>query len=244
MTDDCLGIWLSTEGGAITWKAESLGQLLHEVLPGRTIEPLHLGVATVDDRVMPAGVAARWYDETEFLQTSGLPLTAAQLEERLDTYMVSLGAAEEPARALADYSREQQDFVLRCTSMVARTSSGMAFNFVSHVCAALRLMDEAGVEAWLLHCMDIYDTRGLHPAVAAFKDVDSYARDYKARTTTEREPFRFGPGRRVCSFLAAAIPFQVQGKGFVARASMRGPRAARTRGRVAMNGRSKRRPDR
>ncbi len=183
VTDDCLGIWLSTEGGAITWKAESLGQLLHEVLPGRTIEPLHLGVATVDDRVMPAGVAARWYDETEFLQTSGLPLTAAQLEERLDTYMVSLGAAEEPARALADYSREQQDFVLRCTSMVARTSSGMAFNFVSHVCGALRLMDEAGVEAWLLHCMDIYDTRGLHPAVAAFKDVDSYARDYKARTT-------------------------------------------------------------
>ena len=183
VTDDCLGIWLSTDGGAITWKAESLGQLLHEVLPGRTIEPLNLGVATADGRVLAAGIAARWYDETAFLQTGGIALTAAQLEERLDTHMVSLGAAEEPARALAGYSREQQDFVLRCAGMVARTSSGMAFNFVSHVCGALRLMDESGVEAWLLHCMDIYDTKGLHPAVAAFKDVDNFARGHRERTT-------------------------------------------------------------
>jgi nitric oxide reductase NorD protein len=183
VTEDCLGIWLSTEGGAITWKAESLGQLLREVLPGRTIEPLQMGVATAAGRVLPAGVAARWYDESDFLQTGGMPLTAAQLEERLDTHMVSLGAAEEPARALAEYSREQQDFVLRCAAMVARTSSGMAFNFVSHVCNALRLMDEAGVEAWLLHCMDVYDTRGLHPAVVAFKDVENFARDYKERST-------------------------------------------------------------
>ena len=66
---------------------------------------------------------------------------------------------------------------------MARSSSGMAFNFVSHVCHALRLMDEAGVEAWLLACMDIYDTRGLHPAVAAFKDVERFAREYQARAT-------------------------------------------------------------
>lgn len=183
VSDDCLGVWLSTDSGAITWKAESLGQLLSEVLPGYTIEPLQLGVKTRDGRVLPAGVAARWYDETEFLQTGGMPLTAAQLEERLDAHMVSLGAAEEPSRALAEYSRQQQDFVLRNAAMVAHTSSGMAFNFVAHVCAALRLMDEAGVEAWLLHCMDIYDTRGLHPAVVAFKDVEQFTRDYRARQT-------------------------------------------------------------
>jgi nitric oxide reductase NorD protein len=183
ITDNCLGVWLSTDSGATTWKAEGLGQLLREALPGCTIEPLRLGVQTATGRVLPAGVAARWYDETEFLQTSGLPLTAAQLEERLDVHMISLGAAEEPARVLADFSREQQDFVLHWASIVARTSSGMALNFVSHVCPALRLMDADGVEAWLLACMDIYDTRGLHPAVAAFKDVDSFARDYKARAT-------------------------------------------------------------
>ena len=183
ITDNCLGIWLSTDSGAITWKAESLGQLLQEILPGCTIEPLHLGVKTKDGRVLPAGVAARWYDETEFLQTGPMPLTAKQLEERLDAHMVSLGAAEEPARELADFTREQQDFVLRNVAMVGRTSSGMAFNFVSHVCRALRLMDEGGVEAWLLHCMDIYDTRGLHPAVAAFKDAENFAREHKARST-------------------------------------------------------------
>jgi len=181
VSDNCLGIWLSTDGGAITWKAESLGQLLREVLPGHRIEPLRLATQTAAGRSLPAGVAARWFDATDFLQTGDMPLTAAQLEERLDVHMVSLGAAEEPARALADYPRAQQDFVLRCAGMVARTSSGMAFNFVAHVCGALRVMDEAGVEAWLLSCMDIYDTRGLHPAVAAFKDVDNFAREYRAR---------------------------------------------------------------
>jgi hypothetical protein len=98
ITDGCLGVWLSTDGGAITWKAEGLGQLLREVLPGCTIEPRRLGVASADGRVLPAGVAARWYDETEFLQTGGLPLTAAQLEERLDAHMVSLGACRGPRR--------------------------------------------------------------------------------------------------------------------------------------------------
>jgi nitric oxide reductase NorD protein len=44
-------------------------------------------------------------------------------------------------------------------------------------------MDEAGVEAWLMHCMDIYDTKGLHPAVVAFKDVDNFARGYRERAT-------------------------------------------------------------
>jgi nitric oxide reductase NorD protein len=183
ITDGCLGVWLSTDSGAITWKAEGLGQLLREVLPGCTIEPLHLGVASADGRVLPAGVAARWYDETEFLQTGGMPLTAAQLEERLDAHMVSLGGAEEPARELAEFPRARQDFVLRWVSVVGRSSHGMAFNFVAHVCCALRLMDEAGVEAWLLHCMDIYDTRGLYPAVAAFKDVESFAREHRSRTT-------------------------------------------------------------
>jgi nitric oxide reductase NorD protein len=183
ISDNCLGVWLSTDSGAITWKPEGLGQLLREALPGCTIEPLRMGVATADGRVLPAGVAARWYDETEFLQTGGMPLTAKQLEERLDTHMISLGAAEEPARALAEFPRGQQDFVLRWVGIVGRTSSGMALNFASHVCPALRLMDEAGVEAWLLHCMDIYDTRGLHQAVVAFKDVEGFARDHRARST-------------------------------------------------------------
>jgi nitric oxide reductase NorD protein len=97
--------------------------------------------------------------------------------------MESLGAAEEPSRALAEFPRQTQDFVLRCAAMVGRTSSGMAFNFVTHVCSALRLMNEDGVEAWLLQCMDIYDTRGLHPAVAAFKEVDVFAQEYRARRT-------------------------------------------------------------
>ncbi|HHJ15056.1 MAG TPA: hypothetical protein ENJ79_11915 [Gammaproteobacteria bacterium] len=181
VTDQCLGIWLSTDGGAITWRAESLGQLLHEVLPGRCIDPIVPGVKSADGRCLPAGVAACWFDDTDFLQTGDVPLTAAQLEERLEVHMVALGAAEAPAHALAAHSRAEQDFVLQKVAMVARSSTGMAFNFISHVCAALRLMDTEGVDAWLMACMDIYDTRGLHPAVAALKDVETFAREYRAR---------------------------------------------------------------
>jgi len=182
VTKQCLGVWLSTDSGATTWKAEGLGQLLCDALPGCTIQPLHPGVRTRDGRTLPAGVAACWLDETEFLQTGDMPLTAVQLEERLEVHMISLGAAEEPSRALAEFTRAQQDFVLRWSGIVARTSSGMALNFVSHVCPALRLMDFAGVEAWLLACMDVYDTRGLHAAVVAFRDVESFSRVHKART--------------------------------------------------------------
>jgi nitric oxide reductase NorD protein len=183
ITDDCLGVWLSTDSGATTWKAEGLGQLLREALPGCTIEPLHLGVQTSDGRVLPAGVAACWSDQTAFLQTSDMPLTAAQLEERLDIHMVSLGAAEEPAQVLAEFTREQQDFVLHWASIVARTSAGMALNFATYVSGALRVLDTAGVEAWLLACMDIYDTKGLHAAVVAFKDAEGFVREYQARST-------------------------------------------------------------
>jgi nitric oxide reductase NorD protein len=182
-TDDCLGVWLSTDSGANTWRAEGLEKLLREVLPGCTIDPLHLGIKTQDGRILSAGVAARWYDDTGFLQSGDVPLTASQLEERLDVHMISLGAAEEPACLLAEFRRDQQDFVLQQVNIVARTSSGMALNYVTYVSNALRLMDVAGVEAWLLACMDIYDTRGLHAAVVAFKDAGNFAREYKARST-------------------------------------------------------------
>ena len=183
VTRQCLGIWVSTDSGAITWKGESLGQILHDALPGRTIEPLRLGVRCVDGRVLPAGVAARWFDDTDYLQSGDQPLGAAALEERLDVHMLSAGAAEDACRALAEFTRAEQDFVLHWVAVAARTSAGIAFNFVTYVPAALRLMDAAGVEAWLLRCMDIYDTRGLHPAVAAFKDVEHFAREHRARQT-------------------------------------------------------------
>lgn len=65
---------------------------------------------------------------------------------------------EEQARTLADCPRDQQDFVLHWASIVARTAYGLVVNFLTYVPAALRVMDMAGIEEWLLHCMDDYDT--------------------------------------------------------------------------------------
>ena len=177
---DCRGIWLSTLDDA--WTTKALAQLLREVLPGRTLEALELGVA-LGGRSLPAGRAVCWFDETDFLLTGTAPLTAAQLEERIEPFMTSGGAAEAPARALAELDRAQQDFVLRWMEATARTATGIAYQFVSHAARAFRLMDEEGVEAWLIHCLDIYDTSGLHAAATAFRDVEGFARARKARAS-------------------------------------------------------------
>ncbi|WJW75816.1 hypothetical protein QVG61_01640 [Thiohalobacter sp. IOR34] len=180
--EDCRGIWLASSDSG--WQGEALAQLLGEVLPGRRIEagPLEVREAAAGCR-LPLGSAVRWSDDHDFPQAADRPLDAAQLEARIEPFMIASGAAEAPATALAQLPRSQQDFVLHWVEVVAKTSSGMAFQFVCHAVPALRLMDEAGVEAWLLQCMDAYDTAGLQAAVAAFQQVEDFARERRSRST-------------------------------------------------------------
>lgn len=72
--------------------------------------------------MLPAGVAARWCDETEFLQSGDQPLTASQLEVRLDIHMILLGAAGEPSGALACFHALA---TLRLDACIERLLPGM-----------------------------------------------------------------------------------------------------------------------
>ena len=60
-------------------------------------------------------------------------------------------------------------------SIIAKTNSEMGYQFAAHAAQALRLMDKANVEAWLIHAMDTYDKRGLYPGCAEIQGVERYA---------------------------------------------------------------------
>jgi len=108
------------------------------------------------------------------------PFSHSQIEERLDVVLEpvlsSRRTASGPANTLANCGRPQQDFALRWAGITARTNAEMAYQFVANVPAALQQMDETGVEAWLIHAMDVYDSRGLHSGIAALNDVEQFAR--------------------------------------------------------------------
>jgi nitric oxide reductase NorD protein len=113
-------------------------------------------------------------------------LTADQMEERLDEFLVSVLSSRRTAagiaQMLANCERPQQEFVLHWVKAIARSGSAeIAYQFASHAMPAMNLMDNDGVEAWILHAMDIYDKKGLHPAIAILQQVEDFS---QARTTT------------------------------------------------------------
>ncbi len=115
------------------------------------------------------------------------PLTATEIEERLDEFLdpvlSSRRTAAGPARLLADFDRARQEFVLRWAGIIASSNSEMAYQFTSHVPRALGLMDEAGIEAWIIHFMDVYDKTGLYPAVQALQELDAYTQALNQKAT-------------------------------------------------------------
>jgi len=106
-------------------------------------------------------------------------LTAAELadhlEESLEAVLSARRTAEPLAQALAEFSRAQQEFVLHWVNVVVKTNSEMGYQFAAYVSEALKLMEVAGVEEWLIRAMDVYDRQGLYPGCAALKDFASFA---------------------------------------------------------------------
>ena len=110
--------------------------------------------------------------------------TAEQMEEQLDKFLDSVLSSRRTATGLAKMlavcSRQQQDFVLEWVQTIRQsTHAEMAYQFAEHVVRALDLMDEAGVAAWAVHAMDVYDKKGLHPAVAVLREVETFIQTQK-----------------------------------------------------------------
>ena len=101
------------------------------------------------------------------------------LDEYLDPVLSSRRTSELPARALLPMPREHQEFALHWTDVIRRSNAEMAFQFVSRIPLALKLMGPDGSREWLLHAMDVYDKEGLYPGSAAFDNIEAFAREYR-----------------------------------------------------------------
>lgn len=108
------------------------------------------------------------------------PLTAAEVEEKLDQYLAaalsSRRTAGKIAESLSRLDRTPQEFVLHWTGVAARSNAELAYQFATLAPTALAVMGAAGAEQWVLHAMDVFDKQGLYPACAVLKDIEGYAR--------------------------------------------------------------------
>ena len=187
VSEQCRGIWVHVDAGS--WTTPSIAQMLREALPGRTVETLELAIGTVAGRTLPAGGVARWYDpQDDQLRVDGRqPFGEAGIEEHLDVYLdavlSSRRTAAVPARRIAELDRVQQNFVLRWVRVIAHTNGEMAFQLASYVSEAFRFMDADGVEAWIVHTMDVYDTAGLRAGIIAFREAEKFARELMERAS-------------------------------------------------------------
>jgi len=186
VSEQCRGIWVQVDAGS--WSAASVAQMLHDALPGRSVEAVSVGIATGDGRVLPAGGAALWFDDRDAVTVGPLErLRVEEVEDYLDAYLdavlSSRRTAAGPAGRLARLERAQQDFALHWVSVVARTNAEMAYQFAEHAADALERMDEAGTEAWLIRAMDAYDNAGLYAGLSSLREVESFVRDRMARSS-------------------------------------------------------------
>jgi len=111
------------------------------------------------------------------------PLSTAEIEAKLDELLIWALASHRPAgplaEALAPFTRTEQEFVLRWIDAIAKTNAEMAFQFTTQAPLALRCMELAGIEQWVIRAMDVYDKMGMYPAYAVFRDVEAFASDYR-----------------------------------------------------------------
>ena len=117
------------------------------------------------------------------------PLTAAELEERLDELLESVLSSRRTAaalaRALAELRRAQQDFTLKWVDIIAKTNAEMAYQFCARSPEAFRLMSLAAVEDWIIRAMDVYDKQGLYPGCSIFAQVQNFAAEIADATHSE-----------------------------------------------------------
>lgn len=106
-------------------------------------------------------------------------LSAAQLEERLDELLdaaLSLRrTASGIAQKLARHKRAHQKFALHWTEIITKTNPEMAYQFADFSSQAFDLLDFAGVEDWIIEAMDVYDKKGMYPAIAVLREVQAFA---------------------------------------------------------------------
>ena len=103
------------------------------------------------------------------------------LEATLGHVLSSRRSAAAQARQLAALGRVDQAFALHWVCVIAQTNAELAFQYAGRIAAALALLDHRAIEAWTHHCMDVFDRRGLYPAIAAVNAIETVTSESNQR---------------------------------------------------------------
>ncbi len=112
------------------------------------------------------------------------PHTLAELTAIIDQQLdleINRLLPDEIAEKLAPFSRAEQDRAIHLATIAARGHTQIGFQVGMHADIALRLMEPEAMEAWVVHALDLYDRKGLFPAITSIKEVEQYAREARAR---------------------------------------------------------------
>ncbi len=104
------------------------------------------------------------------------------LDEALEVEFSFRNTAPIVAR-LMSLEASRQRFVLDWVSRIASTHIEIAFQFAEQSQKAMRLMDDAMIEAWVLQAMDVYDREGLHSALKVIQQIDLFVRQGRERAS-------------------------------------------------------------
>ncbi|MEE8387724.1 MAG: hypothetical protein V3R65_04040 [Acidiferrobacterales bacterium] len=105
------------------------------------------------------------------------PLTHAEIQQQLDVTLdveFSFINTEDVAEVLAGIAREDQDFIISWVQKIAATNIQLSHQFIMGAIDALDKLEPQVIESWALHAMDIYDVRGMHPAMEVIRNVDEF----------------------------------------------------------------------
>lgn len=106
-----------------------------------------------------------------------IPYTPEQLALRLETAFdveFTFHKVDKLVDILAPLDRDSQDFILGWVDRIASTNIQISYEFTRRVVEALDRLDRRVIEAWAVHAMDTYDSKGLHPALEVLRKVDDF----------------------------------------------------------------------
>ncbi len=114
------------------------------------------------------------------------PLDQAEIQRWLDEALeveFSFRNTASVAARLSALDPARQRFVLDWVTRIASTHIEIAYQFAGQSLQAMELMDDAMIEAWVLHAMDVYDREGLHSALKVIQRMDLFVRQGRERAS-------------------------------------------------------------
>jgi len=90
---------------------------------------------------------------------------------------------EEFVSEFASLSHEQHEFVYHWAEVISRSNDELARLFVNRSVHALKHMDRAGIEQWVVRSMDAFDNRGLGAGIEVIEQLEEFILDYDGRHT-------------------------------------------------------------